>query len=202
MLSMYVTKKQNDWDLWLPFCLFAYNTAKQDSTQESPYFLLYGRDPRLPIDVAFNAFRARTVPWTSDYAQYIALSLTEAHQIALHNIAKTQEQQKNQYDKRVYLKANQIGDMVYLWLPQLKRGQVPKLSSLWSGPHEILDIHLPRILLKNSDTHKQSWVHVNRIHSPKEIQAMVSCLFQEIPQTSAKMLEYLNKVTKTNQLKD
>ncbi|MCP3681087.1 MAG: transposase family protein, partial [bacterium] len=84
MLSMYVTKQQNDWDLWLPYCLFAYNTAKQDSTQESPYFLLYGRDPRLPVDVTFNALRARTIPWTSDYAKSIALRLTQAHELALH----------------------------------------------------------------------------------------------------------------------
>ncbi len=176
MLAMYVTKQQNDWDLWLPYCLFAYNTARQDSTQESPYFLLYGHDPRLPTDVAFNALRARNIPWTSDYARSTALNLTEARELALQNIVKAQNNQKKQNDKKVYLKANEIGDMVYLWLPQLQRGQIPKLSSLWSGPHEILDIRLPRVLLKNSQTHKQTWVHVNRLHSPAHVQAMISGL--------------------------
>ncbi len=67
MLSMYVTRQQqDDWDLWVPYCLFEYNTAKQDSTQESPYFLLYGHDPRMPIYVALNALRAPTIPWTTE----------------------------------------------------------------------------------------------------------------------------------------
>ncbi len=154
MLAMYVAKQQDDWDFWLPYCLFAYNTAKQSSTGESPYFLLYGHDPRMPLDVAFNALRARTIPWCSDYARYIASNLTEAHQIAVNNISKAQRTQKNQYDKKVYLKKISPGDLVYLWLPQLKRGQVPKLSSLWSGPYQVIDIQLPSVLILNSQNKK------------------------------------------------
>ena len=37
-----------DWDQHLPFVLFAYRASMQESTLESPFFLLHGRDPRLP----------------------------------------------------------------------------------------------------------------------------------------------------------
>ena len=38
----------SNWDSHLPFTLFAYRTSIQESTKESPFFLLYGRDAKLP----------------------------------------------------------------------------------------------------------------------------------------------------------
>lgn len=39
-----------DWDQRLPYVLFAYRASAQQSTQESPFYLLYGRDARLPME--------------------------------------------------------------------------------------------------------------------------------------------------------
>ena len=55
MLSMYVSSHHRDWDETLPYVCFAYNTARQESTGFSPFFLLYGREPLLPIDLALGA---------------------------------------------------------------------------------------------------------------------------------------------------
>ena len=51
-ISMFVNSEQTDWDLFLPSILFAYRVSPCVSTGESPFFLLYGRKPRLPLDVA------------------------------------------------------------------------------------------------------------------------------------------------------
>lgn len=48
MLSHYVRADQKDWDQWIPYCMFAYNTAKHESTDETPFYLLYGRNADLP----------------------------------------------------------------------------------------------------------------------------------------------------------
>lgn len=45
-----VEENQNEWEKYLDPVLFAYRTSKQASTKYSPFFLLYGREPRLPID--------------------------------------------------------------------------------------------------------------------------------------------------------
>ncbi|KZR98806.1 Uncharacterized protein APZ42_005610, partial [Daphnia magna] len=55
MLSMYVSSDQRDWDRTLQYVCFAYNTARQESTGYSTFFLLYGREPRLPIDLELDA---------------------------------------------------------------------------------------------------------------------------------------------------
>ena len=45
MLSKTVQAHGQDWDEKLPFVLFAYRASIQQSTLESPFYLMYGRDP-------------------------------------------------------------------------------------------------------------------------------------------------------------
>ena len=54
MLAKSVERNGHDWDQHLPFVLFAYRASLQASTQESPFYLLYGRDPRLPTETALS----------------------------------------------------------------------------------------------------------------------------------------------------
>ena len=42
--------KNSNWDTHLPFLLFAYRATVQESVRESPFYLLYSRDPRLPTE--------------------------------------------------------------------------------------------------------------------------------------------------------
>lgn len=46
-----VQDNQHRWEEYLDSVLFAYRTSKQASTKYSPFFLLYGREPRLPIEL-------------------------------------------------------------------------------------------------------------------------------------------------------
>ena len=41
-------KNGKDCNTHLPFVLFAYQASTQESTRESPFYLKYGQDPRLP----------------------------------------------------------------------------------------------------------------------------------------------------------
>ncbi|UYV63051.1 hypothetical protein LAZ67_2002979 [Cordylochernes scorpioides] len=50
MLSMYVDVEQKNWDEVLPFVTFAYNTAKQETTGFSPFFLVHGREAETTLD--------------------------------------------------------------------------------------------------------------------------------------------------------
>ena len=54
MISMYVDSNHSNWDEILPYITFAYNTSRQESTGRTPFFLVYGREAVLPIDVILN----------------------------------------------------------------------------------------------------------------------------------------------------
>jgi hypothetical protein len=46
--------KTNDifnWDLHIPSVLFAYRTTKHSTTKYTPFYLMYGRDPVLPMEI-------------------------------------------------------------------------------------------------------------------------------------------------------
>ena len=48
ILAMYTKAHQKDWDTYLPYILHAYRTSVHTSTGEIPYFLMYGRDAKMP----------------------------------------------------------------------------------------------------------------------------------------------------------
>ena len=49
--SMYVASNKKDWDSFINLVLFAYRVSPNTTTGDSPFYLLYGCEPRLPIDV-------------------------------------------------------------------------------------------------------------------------------------------------------
>ena len=58
---MFFNSEQTDWDLYIPSILFAYRVSPCVSTGDSPFYLLYGREPRLPPDVSANHGLCRIV---------------------------------------------------------------------------------------------------------------------------------------------
>ena len=51
MLSGFANDNQNNWDKLIRKLAFAYNCAKHESTQHTPFELMFGRRPKLPIDL-------------------------------------------------------------------------------------------------------------------------------------------------------
>ncbi|MBW0469559.1 hypothetical protein O181_009274 [Austropuccinia psidii MF-1] len=45
-LWMYVSYHQDDWNTWLSLAEFSYNNSNHYSTEQSPFFTVYGRDPQ------------------------------------------------------------------------------------------------------------------------------------------------------------
>ena len=78
MLAKTVEKNGRDWDRHLPYVLFAYRTSVQASTGESPFFLMYGRDARLPIATEVPAPTQRDLVDLSDFGESLMTHLSVA----------------------------------------------------------------------------------------------------------------------------
>jgi hypothetical protein len=138
IITKYVSSNHKDWDVYLPYAVFAYRTAVQTSTKYSPYFLLYGREPRTPLDITLLPDPPRTPKSTDEFVSNFQQRLSDAYRLAHDNIEVAQSRQTFQFNKNKKDVEFQVGDKVRLWIPNIKKGQTKKLLSNWHGPYEIL----------------------------------------------------------------
>ena len=99
MVAKVAEQSGKDWDRHLPFLLFAYRASVQESTKESPFFLLYGRDPRIPSESVLNQPSSPYMVDVADYKVDLTSNLVSAWTLAREHIQVAQVRQKRQYDK-------------------------------------------------------------------------------------------------------
>ena len=110
--------------------IHAYNCTKHEATGYAPYYLLFGRTPRLPIDLVFNLNQEGAKEEYNTYVQNWQQGIKEAYQIARQNAKKTAERGREYYNKRVSGGVLQPGDRV-LVRNLTERGGPGKLRSHW-----------------------------------------------------------------------
>ena len=79
----------------------AYNCLRQDTTGYSPYYLMFGREPKLPVDLMFGIGPNDKTKSTSEYIKRLRLSLKKAYNLAPRNLSTGRDKQEQQYNKKV-----------------------------------------------------------------------------------------------------
>ena len=81
MLSLAVTDQQASWENHFPTVCMAYNTSVQATTRHTLFFLMFGRQARLPVDIMFGSPMPVPTP-TTDYVQNLKETLEKSYQLA------------------------------------------------------------------------------------------------------------------------
>lgn len=134
MLSHYVSSDMRDWDVHLPLIQLAYNSSVSSATGFSPFFLVHGREPRLPLDVQLGH---RSVRNDDDHVQSMLFNLSRARISAAEAIRRSQERSRKYYDQHRRPTDFQVGDLVLRYVPTHKQGTTNKLLHKFTGPHRI-----------------------------------------------------------------
>ena len=135
MLRKFVSRNQKDWDEYLPYLLFAYREVPQETTGFSPFELLYGHHVRGPLDVLredWTGDRGIAVP-VATYVIEMRERLAEMTHLVAKHAAKSQQRQKQSYDKRARSRSLEVGDKVLVLLPTTTN----RLKLQWTGPYKI-----------------------------------------------------------------
>ncbi|KAI8500155.1 hypothetical protein Bbelb_217210 [Branchiostoma belcheri] len=136
ILRAYVASNQRDWDEHLPAVKFAYNTSCHATTGFSPFFLLHGREARLPIHLMARV--PTFVGEVHDYVEVIQNRLPLVFKMVQENTQQQQRRQKELFDQKTYGKPYEIGDTVFVLNKQVGKGLARKLARKYDGPFEVV----------------------------------------------------------------
>ncbi|CAF4604889.1 unnamed protein product, partial [Rotaria sp. Silwood2] len=109
-ISKLQQKHHNNWDDYLDAVVFAYNSSKHKTTQYSPFELLFGRCPTLPIDSPPQYFQFDR---PNNYFVHLQKILQVYHQQAKLNIMNQQRYHKKYYDQNRRDPHYIVGDRVF-----------------------------------------------------------------------------------------
>ena len=158
MIKCYISSDQKDWTKFINSFAFAYNTAHNDSTGQSPYFMLYNRTPRTPLDVIMNLDlqfikNKRSIEHMIDAKNLIKLSILDA-----------KYSQKANYDMRRKSREFRKGEKVLMFTPYKQMGQSRKWEKNYIGPKVIIRRLGPvNYLVEDLKTNRIDNAHVDRL---------------------------------------
>ena len=165
-LRAYCKGQQDDWPELLPGIMMAYrSTPATQSTDFSPFFLLYGREMRLPIDTVLQP-KDHLSQDCKIHLGRILQNLEVCRKLAGENIKAAQDKYKYQHDKRSQLPSFQPAQRVWLYCTKVPPGKAPKLHRKWVGPYYITMIgpnHTFRLRNAQTNLEVKSLVNAARL---------------------------------------
>ena len=140
LLHMIATSAKSNphcWEEYIRAVCFAYNTSIQSSTGYSPFFLIYGREARLPIDLTFSTSHTDTLS-PNVHAQHLQHTLNYAYDMVRSNLGDVQCRQKTVYDRKIHGEPFKQGDLVWLYSTVVPPHTCRKLHHPWKGPYRVV----------------------------------------------------------------
>ena len=122
---------------------------------------MYGREPRLPIDIVYGTQRQSSS--SENFVQKSQKLMEEAYHRVRKNLSTGHQRQKDIYNKRVHGEPYAVGDTVWLLDTVIQKGQSKKFHHPWKGPYRVLKhtSDCDYLIEQASGDHTQMIVHFN-----------------------------------------
>ena len=138
MLSTTVGDHPSNWEHNLRKVCLAYNSSVHASTGFSPFFLMFGRQVTLPVDLMYGISHEEEV-LLPEYVERLKERLRGAYALVRERCGTEHRRQKAIYDEKVHGAPFNPGDLVWLHSPAVPRGLSRKLHRPWKGPFKVVE---------------------------------------------------------------
>ena len=149
--------------------MMAYRSSVHEATTFTPYFMMFGREICLPIDIMFGTQVDQEPLTHGSYAATLRAKTENAYHIVRTRMQRVQKRTKDYYDKNVTGSVFERGDRVRVYQPCTSKGQTRKLWRPWTGPYRVVkkisDV-VYRVQLEGG--RKRKVVHFNRLKKCEE----------------------------------
>ena len=136
-LSTCVKDHPESWEDYVRAICMAYNTSVHATTGFTPFYLMFGRQAKLPVELMYGTLEPESLTST-EYANRLKSSLTEVYQSVRLRTARQLEHQAELYNQKLHGKPHGVGSHVWVLFPQAPRGKSKKLYRPWSGPFVVV----------------------------------------------------------------
>ena len=139
MLGTLTEDNKSDWKSYVAPLVHAYNCTKHSVTGFSPFYLMYGRHPRLPVDMYLGLnVRDNDSSSTPDYVTRLRDRLDYAYKVTSERNDQVGAKNKGRYDQRLKENSIQVGDRVLVKIKGVKGKN--KLGDIWGkDPHVVIE---------------------------------------------------------------
>ena len=94
MLATCVGEHPEDWEEYVSKACMAYNTSVQATTGFTPFYLMFGRQARIPVDLMYGTAEPESISY-GEYATKLQKSLTKAYKLAHESLAESKKGKQN-----------------------------------------------------------------------------------------------------------
>ena len=138
MLGTLPKEKKSEWKNHIGTLVHAYNCTRNSATGFSPYYLMFGRQPCIPVDVALGLAPCTiTEPNTTKFIQKLRECTKWAHEKAEAFQAKESLRHKHNCDRRSRAAALEVGDTVLVHVTAFKGCH--KMQERWENREYVVE---------------------------------------------------------------
>lgn len=144
MLGTLEPNRKKKWSQHIVHLVHAYNCTPNEATGFSPYFLMFGREARLPVDLCFET-SSDGIPQKT-YLKYVSdmrKEMKAAYELAESIAAKQNNNNKQRYDRRIRFSQLLPGDRVLLRNLGLQGKH--KLADRWASKLYVVESQMPNL---------------------------------------------------------
>ena len=162
-LSNYCSQKPQEWDVYLPFITFVYNTPVHRTIGATPYSMFFGREAHYPIDFFVPKPPGNTRLKLGENAEQLNERLYKIHREAQMTMGSEKRRQREYFNRKVHGEPFKEGDLV--WLLEPHKAKSRKFYLPWHGPFEVFSrtIEVTYMICKRRNKEKWQEVHFNRL---------------------------------------
>ena len=162
-LSKFCAEKPQEWDVYLPYITFVYNTTVHRTIGATPYSMIFGREAQYPIDLFVPKPPGDPRLNLGENAEELNERLYEIHREAQMTMGTEQRRQREYFNRKVHGEPFKEGDLVWLFEPHKAKSR--KFYLPWHGPFEVLSrtSEVTYMICKRGNKEKWQKVHFNRL---------------------------------------